>query len=219
VDPATDPDCAGKVRREVITGEDTSTLVSVDLTNSISDRLRSLLVYLNTTFPNEGWGRYLIGGSVDWSAVVVAGHSQGGGHAGYFAKLHRFDRVVMFSAPGDTGAAANSAAQWVSLANITPASSQYGFTHTADPLAPLATVSRNWTGIGLGAFGTPVSVDGASAPFANSRQLTTSAPPNPNPGGPTAAPAHGAPVADAVTPRDQNGRPAYIPVWTYLAFP
>jgi hypothetical protein len=215
----TDPDCAGKVRREVITGADTSTLGSVDAANSISGRLRSLLIYLNATFPNEGWGRYLFGGDVDWSAVVIAGHSQGGGHAGYFAKLQAFERVVMFSSPGDTGAGANSAAQWVSLPNITPASSQYGFTHTADPFFSVASVQRNWAGIGLAAFGPPVSVDTAVAPYANSRQLVTSAPPNPNPTGPTAAPAHGAPVVDSVTPRTANGDPLFAPVWIYLAFP
>ena len=45
------------------------------------------------------------------------------------------------------------------------------------------------------------------------------APPNPTPTGPSASPAHGAPVLDSVTPRDAQGRPVFAPVWITLAFP
>lgn len=205
-----DPDCAGKVRREVITGENTSTLVSVDTGNAIIARLRALLVFLQTTYPAEGWGQFLRSGDPDWSKITIAGHSQGGGHAGYFAKLVELDRAVMFSAPGDFGVAPASAAQWTALPNITPTSRQYGFTHTADNLVPLAAATRNWTAIGLGAFGAPVNVDGTAAPYASSRQLVTSA---------AAGSTHNAPVVDVSTPRDAQGRPLFVPVWTYLAFP
>lgn len=216
---SSDPDCAGRARREVITGEDTSPLVNVTPANSITNRLVALLQFLDLSFPNEGWGQFLAGGQPLWSRITIAGHSQGGGHAGFFAKLVELDRAVMFSAPGDTGVAPASAAQWLSLPNVTPVDRQFGFTHVNDNLAPLANVSRAWQAIGLGAFGGLTSVDGASAPFGNARQLTTSAPPNPNPTGPSASPTHGAPVVDAVTPRDGQGRPIYAPVWIYLAFP
>ena len=207
------PDCAGAVRREVITGVDSSPLVSVDTANSIDGRLRALLNYLNTNFPTEGWGRYLVNGAVDWSQVTVAGHSQGAGHAGFIAKLRDVNRVAMFSGPGDPGAA------WVDLPNVTPSARQFGFIHTGDTLVPLAVATRSWDGLDLDLFGAPVSVDGAAAPFGGSHQLLTSAAPNPNPTGPTASPTHGAPVVDAVTPRDQQGRPAFEPVWDYMAFP
>lgn len=216
---SSDPDCAGKVRREIITGEDTSTLVSVNRANSIVGRLTALLQYLQTAFPNEGWGQYLVAGAPDWRRITVAGHSQGGGHAGYLAKLFDLDRVVMFSAPAETGAAPGSVALWTSLPNVTPVDRQFGFTHTADNLAPLANVTASWRAIGLQAFGQPVSVDQAVAPFGNARQLVTSAAPNPNPTGPTASPTHGAPVVDAVTPLTVSGQPAYAPVWIHLAFP
>lgn len=214
-----DPDCAGKVRREIITGEDLSTLVAVNAANAITTRLTVLLQFLDRSFPAEGWGQFLSGGQPDWSRITIAGHSQGGGHAGYFAKLVALDRAVMFAAPGDTGVAPGTAAQWISLPNVTAASRQYGFIHVSDPLVPLATASRAWDVIGLGAFGPLTSVDGSAAPFGNARQLTTALPPNPNPTGPSASPAHGAPVVDGVTPRDAQGRPLYAPVWIYLAFP
>lgn len=216
---STDPDCAEDARREVITGASLSPLVNVDPTNSIDGRLLSLLTFLSTNFPAEGWGQYISNGAVNWSLVNVAGHSQGAGHSGFMAKIRDLNRVVMFSGPGDTGVGVNTPAAWTSLPNVTPVARQFGFTHTADNLAPLSAVTRNWESIDLDMFGPAVSVDGASAPFSNSHQLLTSAPPNPNPIGVTASPTHGAPVVDAVTPRDAQGIPIYQPVWAFLAFP
>lgn len=214
-----DAACPGNIRREIITGQDVSALVAVDAANSIAGRLESLLTYLTITFPNEGWGQYLNAGGINWALVTMAGHSQGAGHAGFLAKLQSLDRAVMFSGPADSGVAAGSTAAWLSLPNVTPASRQYGFTHTADTLAPFALVTGNWAQIGLPAFGAAVSVDNSAAPFANAHQLTTSAAPNPNPTGPSASPTHGAPVEDAVTPLDAQGQPLFAPVWIYLAFP
>lgn len=214
-----DADCAGRARLEVITGADASPLETVDPANSIDGRLRALLVYLDANYPSEGWGQYLNAGQVDWSLVTIAGHSQGGGHAGYMAKLRDLNRVVMFSSPADPGPSPGAPAQWLSLPDITPVARQFGFTHVGDTLAAFAIVTASWRTIGLDMFGPVTSVDGAPAPYANSHQLSTNAPPNPNPTGPTASPTHGAPVVDAVTPRDANGLPVFEPVWTYLAFP
>lgn len=212
-------DCAGLARNEIITGSDTSPLVAVNPANSITGRLVSLLSYLSSAYPNEGWGQYLVGGQPNWSIIMVAGHSQGSGHAAYLAKLQSLDRSVMFSGPADTGLAAGSPAPWYSLPNVTPAARQFGFTHVSDTLANYTLVSRNWDQIGLSAFGASVSVDTQAAPFNNSHHLTTNAAPNPNPTGPTASPTHGAPVADAVTPLTTSGTPLFAPVWNYLVFP
>jgi hypothetical protein len=214
---STVPDCTGLARNEVITGANTSPVVTVDPANSITGRLASLLTYLSTTYPSEGWGQYLTGGQPNWSLITVAGHSQGAGHAGYFAKLYSLDRAVMFSGPADMGIVAGSAPPWLSLPNITPASKQYGFTHTADTLVTLALATRNWDLAGLAAFGATTSVDGGAAPFGNSHKLTTSL--APNPAGATPLPEHGAPVLDAATPLTAAGTPAFAPVWNYLAFP
>ncbi len=214
---STVPDCTGLARNEVITGTDSSPLVNVNQANSITGRLIALLTYLAATFPNEGWGQYLVGGQPNWSVITVAGHSQGSGHAAFLAKLQNLDRTVMFSGPSDVGIAPGSSAPWLSLPNVTPVSRQYGFTHTGDTLAAFAMVTRNWGLIGLAAFGAPVSVDSIAAPFADSRQLMTNAAPNPS--GQTPFPTHGAPVVDAVTPLTPTGTPLFAPVWIYLAFP
>lgn len=216
---STRPDCAGEVRREIITGSDTSPLVAISQPNSITGRLVAMLSYMHTTYPNEGWGQYLVGGAPNWSVITVAGHSQGAGHAGYMAKLHVLDRTVMFSGPGDTGNGAGSPAQWITLPNATPAARQYGFTHRQDELVPLALVEFNWTQIGLGAFGASVSVDGSAAPYGDRRQLTTNITIPPSPLSPSTAPAHGGTVVDVVTPLTAGGEPLYLPVWNYMAFP
>lgn len=212
-------DCAGLARNEVITGADTSPLVSVDRANSITGRLISLLTYLAATFPNEGWGQYLVNGQPNWSVITIAGHSQGAGHAAYLAKQQSLDRSVMFSGAGDVGVAPGSVAPWLTLPNVTPASRQYGFTHVADGLVPLALALRNWDVLGLGALGATASVDGASAPFGGSHKLTTNAAPNPAAMGLTADLPHAAPVVDVATPLTPAGTPLYAPVWIYLAFP
>lgn len=216
---STRPDCPGEVRREIITGEDRSPLVAISPANSITGRLTSLLTYLHTTYPSEGWGQYLFGGLPNWSAITVAGHSQGAGHAGYIAKLHVLDRAVMFSGPGDTGNGGGSPALWILQPNATPAARQYGFTHKADELVPYALVAFNWDQLGLGAFGAPFSVDNSAAPYGDRRQLTTDIAVAVNPLSPGTAPAHSATVVDALTPLTPSGEPLFLPVWNYMAFP
>ena len=214
-----DPDCAGKVRREVVTGDDASSLIAVSRADSIAGRLTSLLGYLERTYPGEGWGAFVVGGQPDWSKIVVAGHSQGGGHAGFMAKLFALERSVMFSAPGDTGPIPGSNATWYSLPNVTPVERQYGFTHTGDELIPFGFVLLNWRAIGIDRFGAAFSVDGAVAPFGGSHQLSTSLPANPAAAGLVFAPLHSVPVVDTVTPVASNGEPVFRPVWIHLAFP
>lgn len=152
-----------------------------------------------------------------WSRITVAGHSQGAGHAAYLGKLLSLDRIVMFSAPGDKGSRPGTLAPWLSLPAVTAAARHYGFTHTADELAPFTVVTASWGRLGLNSFGPVTSVDGATAGYGGSHALSTSAPPNP--ASPRDAPAHGAPVVDVSTPLLANGEPLFRPVWTYIAFP
>ena len=217
--PGSAPDCVGQARREVITGADVSPVVAVNPANSITGRLTALLTYLAANFPGEGWGQYLSGTRVNWAMVTVGGHSQGAGHAGYLAKLEVLDRAVMFSGPADSGSAVGSAAEWLSLPNLTPVARQYGFTHTDDLIVSRARATGNWALIGLEASGAAVSVDGSAAPFANSHQLLTSAAPANDPSRSNIQSAHGAPVTDTFTPLTAAGDPLFAPVWDYLAFP
>ncbi len=212
-----DVNCSGNVRRETITGTDSSTLVSVTAANSITGRLTSLLTYMAATFPNEGWGQFLTSGKPNWALITMAGHSQGAGHAGYLAKLESLDRVVMFAGPAEPATASGQLAAWLSQPNITPVSRQYGFGHTADPLVRLTSLTANWNQIGLNSLGGTVSVDSIAAPYSSSHQLLTSA--APNPATPSTTAAHSSMIVDVFTPLDASGQPIYRPVWDYLAFP
>jgi hypothetical protein len=212
-----DPDCHGKVRREVILGESTSPLVNVGAADSLVNRLRKLIIHLAALAPAEGWGQYLVGGEPDWSRITVAGHSQGGGHAGYMTRLFALDRAVYFAAPADWRAEANLPATWMTdLPAATGASRQYGFQHVDDALVPLPVAAANWRALGLSAFGATFSVDGATSPFGGSHQLSTAAAPRDGLG---VSPTHGAPVLDEATPRTDSGAPLFAPVWAYLCFP
>src|SRR5262245_7988173 len=73
--------CNLNMRLETLDGKNDSPDTNVDKWNSIENRLTALLKYLATTYPEEGWQGFVDEGGPNWSRLVVAGHSQGGGNA------------------------------------------------------------------------------------------------------------------------------------------
>lgn len=212
---STDADCFWNVRREIITGQDLSTDVAVTSANSILTRLTKAIAYLNTTYPTEGWGQYLVNGSVNWAKVTMGGHSQGGGHAGVLAKLFAMHRACYFASPPDVNNTTLLPAPWEGREpNVTATSLQYGFGGLSDPSVPYDQLSRVWAAIGLP--GAAVSVDSTAAPFNNSHVLTTNA--TPTAAVSTGVPLHGLTVRDAFTPLSSSGTPLFDPVWAYMCF-
>jgi hypothetical protein len=212
-----DADCFGNTRAEILTGSDSSAVVTISRANSIENRLVKLLQVLHAQAPAEGWGAYLTSdltsaGQPDWSRIRIAGHSQGGGHAAFIAKRFAVDRAIYFGAPADATAA--GLAPWVLAAGATPGARQAGFTHLRDELASLTVVSATWQALGL--TGAPTSVDGAAAPYGGAHQLTTDA--APLPGAIALSPLHSTPIVDGVTPLAADGTPVFAPVWRTLAF-
>jgi len=205
--------CYWDVRREVITGTSTSSLVSVSVPDSIVTRLTKVLTYLNTTYPTEGWGQYVSGGAPVWANITVAGHSQGGGHAGVMAKLYSLNRAVYFASPPDWSGSAPAA--WTGFSNVTAASKQYAFTNVDDTLVSYSDLTAIWAAMSLS--GPAVSVDSNAAPYSSSHILTTTA--TPRSAGVTISPTHGATVLDAATPLTSSGAPVYDAAWAYLCFP
>jgi len=211
-----DNECYWDVRREIVTGNDESDRVDIRRPDAIDTRLAMALAYLDNAHPNEGWGQYVSAGSLAWSRIIVAGHSQGGGHAGIIAKLRSVYRAVYFAAPADWDGLADGPANWLTRSGQTPASRQYGFSHLRDPLVPHEDVVRIWAALGMNAFGGVLSVDGRAAPYDDRHMLSTDAEPG---SGLAASPYHGGPVLDAVTPIASDGTPLYTPVWNHLCFP
>lgn len=205
-----DANCFANTRHEILTGNDTSSAITVSRANSIENRLIKLLLALHTQAPGEDWDGYLVAGQPDWSRIRVAGHSQGGGHAAFIAKQYSVDRAVYFGSPAD--ATSSGLAPWVSVAGATPGTRQAGFTHLRDELATLPVVSATCRVLGLA--GALTSVDGMAAPFGGAKQLTTNA--DPAPGNSALSPLHSTPIVDGVTPLASDGTPLFAPVWRTL---
>lgn len=219
-------DCYWTARTEVVFGNGTPVAGQSVVTraNGIVHRLTRLLAWLHATYPTEGWGQYLqADNTVDWGKVILAGHSQGGGHVGVLAKSVALARAVYFSSPEDWNDLLDRPATWMALRpNVTPASAQYGFGADADPLVPNAHAFANWDNLGLTrpAAG-PALVDGSSAPFGNARQLRTALSFNPaSTALTTGLKQHGITVVDTSTPLDASGKPLFDSngVWAYLCF-
>ena len=221
-----DPDCYWTARNVVIFGNGTPVngQSAVTQADSLVNRLNKLLNWLNNANPSEGWSQFLLTNqTVDWSKVVLAGHSQGGGHVGVLTKTVSLSRAIYFSSPEDWNELSNRPASWTSMRpNVTPASMQYGFGSDSDTLVPNAHAFVHWDNLGLvkPASG-PVLVDGVSIPFSNSHQLHTSLPFNPSSSAFTLSlKNHGISVVDTSTPVDGNGKPLFDTngVWEYLCF-
>lgn len=210
--PNADLDCYARVRLEVKDGVDRTNLINVTRPNSIENRLIKLLIYLRAQRPAENWGQFLLDdATIDWTRIVVAGHSQGGGHAGIVARFHPVARAVMFAAM-DFNGATGQPADWIAQPNTTPNASAadkfWGFSHQRDEQVNFTILSnRVWTAYGMPSFGAIVNVDNSSPPYNNTHSLTSNV---------ECVNFHGCVVVDARLVRDQNGVPIYKPVWQYL---
>lgn len=207
---STDPDCYENFRREIVEGTDLHPDIEVDAANSIENRLRKLLQHLATAFPAEAWGQYLIGQEIQWNKVVVSGHSQGGGHAGFMAKDRVLARVIMFASPNDYDAVNEAAAAWTSAPHLTPDSAYYAFGNRFDDIVDFREEYLQWNALGMMAFGDTVNVQNTPSPYLNSHMLYTR---EQKPG---LAVNHGLMITDDQLTLDDDGRPIYEPVWEYL---
>ena len=123
-----------RYRDAIVTGAPVSTQIKVNPANSILNRFQKLLLYLVKEDPNGGWGEFVANGQPVWNHIIVAGHSQGSGHAAYIGKLFRVDRVLMFSGPQDYMDDLHAPAPWLSRKGATPPSRFFAFLNLEDPL-------------------------------------------------------------------------------------
>ncbi len=137
-------------RDELCFGNPVSDAVAVDELNCVVTRSKKLLMHLSAHYPTQDWGQYLIDGNApDWSKIMVAGHSQGSGHACYIAKSNVVNRVLMFSGPNDYSTHFDAPGNWLSMTGVTPTSSQYAFLHINDEVVPYERQLANIRAIGL----------------------------------------------------------------------
>ncbi len=146
---STDLKVFDKYREEVCFGFDLSDAVNVDNLNSIFTRSEKLVRYLNKMNPTHNWGKYLSNNKLIWNKVVLAGHSQGSGHACYIAKSIMTDRVIMLSGPNDYHTYYKMPANWIKKSGFTNLEKQFVLLHINDEIVPFANQLANIQGIGL----------------------------------------------------------------------
>jgi hypothetical protein len=218
---STDTTCFENARLEILYGADRS---SVNRANSVENRVLKLLAYLDATHQDQGWGAYLDGDALNWSSIVVAGASVGGGYAPLIARDQLVSRVAMLSAPIDKflplQGSQVSPAPWLLGEHVTPSERYFAFGHINDE-------GTNWalqwpaTNLGLTDFGPIANVDEATPPYGGSHMLLTGAPPRDNPNAPAVRAGlrnHSSITSDVLTPLTDAGQPLFAPVWQYVCF-
>jgi len=165
-------------RDEICFGNQVSNAVSVDDLNSINTRTLKLIQYLHNTFPEQNWNKYLTASNnLDWEKIVIAGHSQGAGHACYIGKKRLADRIVMFSGPNDYSTYFDRPANWLSEDGITELSKQYALLHINDEIISYDFQVLNLKELGiLTSSEEPFLVDDLSPPYNDKNVLALNIP-------------------------------------------
>lgn len=127
---AAELDCFERFRQEIALGVAGSEFVEVERENSIEFRIESTIKKRAQNDPK--FKRYLLpNGEVDWSKVVLAGHSQGSGHAAFMAKKHAVKGVIMIAGPQDT-TDEMKLAPWLFEKGATAPKNYYSLIHDKD---------------------------------------------------------------------------------------
>jgi hypothetical protein len=196
-----DPDAFQKARENVIHGQPPFGELDTGEANSIENRLRSLLHYLAEHFPQEHWRQFLLekGGDPDYRKLILAGQSQGGGHAAFMAYEHEAARVLMFGSPKDFNVHLNEPAKWYANPRATPLSRFFSFVHSLDEGHGCTYPQQleNYRAMTLLPRYPVVNVDESAPPYEHTRLLTSKLPSD--------FP-HGAPLKN----------PAYKNAWRYM---
>lgn len=209
---SSDEFCYNKFREEIMFGNDLSEDVSVDFAGSIFNRFLQLLLYLKDEHPEENWDSFLSElNQINWDKIILSGHSQGGGHAAYLAKLFKVERVLMFAAPNDYSNTFDAPAPWVSLESLTPETDYYSFGNLLDEVVEYEKQFSVWETLNLFSSNEASAVDEVKACDYNDAQvLFTNYESNMILGG-----NHNSLIIDNFTPIE-SGKPVFHPVWEYM---
>lgn len=211
-----DTTCFDRARNEIIFGINQHISLNVDENNSIINRVKKLITYLNSIYPNDGWGQYIDKkDSLIWTNIIVAGHSQGGNHATFLSKLYQVERCIIFSSR-EWMAFYQEPAKWVQRPGKSLPSAYFGFVHALDTntFGLNAEILENWSYLNMDNFGNLVNVDTLKVPFLESHMLTTYlTQPNSNNRDNYF---HRTVIGNEDTPYDLDTIPIYKSVWEYM---
>lgn len=207
VGQAPDRGCHEAVRREILFGE-SSAYSPPDVTEADSAlaRVRALLEHLATDDPGAGWRDFLDpdgAHGIAWTAITVAGHSQGGGHAAYLATEFAVDRALLFGA--------TEPQPWTTDGSATSSARYFGLVHGDEPSARAITMS--WEHLALP--GDVIVIDDAGRGFVGSHRLLSESEDcsgDPDDRGYH----HNCYIVDEYLPEPVEGHPYFADVWTYM---
>ncbi len=204
------PDCHRQARTEILTGADTSADLTVEQrpASAAFSRLANLLLYLHQTYPQEAWDQYLDAqtNQLQWSQIIMAGHSQGGGMAAFSGTLQSLSRVILFNA--------TEPAQWTLDGAQTPSNAYYGIAHKRE--TSYRAIVQSWENLNLP--GWLINVDRSRPPYWGSHRLVTTNRTCPLPDGVERRNArfHNCVIVDDFIPLTNDGQPQVTDVWSYL---
>ena len=205
-----DANCYKFFHEEVLFGTDVSDTVQVDTANSIYTRSVHFLNHLASNYPSENWSQFMNGNAIDWTKVIVAGHSQGAGHAAYLAHFYPVQRAILMSGPNEYMNEHNSVASWFFEPSITADSNYYGFANIYDEVS-FSNQLTTWGVLGANNYGDSVTVVNNGCPYNYSHMLYTN---ELFSGGIT--PNHNCTAVDNFVPFGGNGVPEYEEAWKYM---
>jgi hypothetical protein len=198
---ASDPRCYTAVQENRFNGSHPTRFSAIAPRDSILNRLHDALRYLSSSDPSGDWGEYSTNGQINWSQIVLAGHSQGGGESAFIAHGHEVRGVLMFSSPVES--VNGVTASWMSTPGKTPASAMYGLDNENDLY--FHHIVGSWAALGLGApvYSSSVPAGTTAHVIVNTLDL----------GDPEQS--HARSVSDS-TPVNAAGVPLLEPVWTWM---
>ena len=188
-------DCYTQLQRNRYDGSHPSRFSRVGAANSIERRFAAAIAYLEHQDAAGAWGRYIDDGHPNWSRVVFAGHSQGGGESAFISHYHRVRGVLMYSSPVETYG--DVAASWMRTRGATPPSRMYGFDSVHDMY--FHRIVGSWQRLGMGA------ADARHAPHVPLSSLDIGNP----------LESHGHTVDDA-GPRTNKSAMVFAPTWRWM---
>jgi len=207
-------ECYENLRREILFGTDFSPHANVSRPNSAENRLVKLLRYLADRYPLDGWEQYLTAQDVPrWSRILLAGHSQGGGHAAMLGKYYSTSGVIMFASM-DYSLQRDKAGEWIHQHGNTRLEKFFAAAHTQDQTMPIASMRRYWNAFGLRNISPVINIDEVGFPYANANTLITSIKPARVKKDKSSY--HNVLCMDADTPLTPEGEPLLKNLWVYL---
>jgi hypothetical protein len=206
--PTGDTTCHSRLRREVIDGIDRHPSIAITPTNSIINRLTKLLIYMNKVQPTQGWGQYIVNGQINWSKVIIGGHSQGGALAGVIGRFYPVKRILMFSMVDFLNN--GKIPDWEKLTFNN--ANYYSLINMNDELVPWSKVNAVWTAVGWKTYGNYINVDWNPYPYNNSHLLISTYKPTST----SIDPYHNMTGVDSYFPKFSNGKYVYEKAWEYM---